>query len=690
MDDQTGLRVRIPLHPANTKSVEYFGNIIAVTVDDLTGNNGGEPIMSRNNYRSLQIRSRINVLRPGKGYGSYALIEYASLPERFKARFAAKYGDPERLLRKARASLPQDPEAQRFFHDHILPNGEHIPEGKQEEYTVNARVLNSLLEMANTQRAMRRACNNGTPVAWANILRASEEMRESCGHTLPSSEARLRDKMREYAREGYGCLVSGKFGNTNTLKITKEAERQIIALRRSRTPVYTLQQMFERYNAIAAARGWKPLRSESSLRQFLERPDIRPRWYDAVYGELASKQIYSRRNKTLMPTMRDSLWYGDGTKLNLFYRDTEGGRSVVRTAFVYEVADAFNDTLLGYAIGETESFDLQYRAFRMAVETSGHKPYEIVTDNQGGQTSKTARSFFASITSHVSRTTSPYNPQSKTIERLFGEFQRQILGRDWRFTGGNISAKEAWKVNREFIEANKESLYTYDELVAAYAEARQKWNSINGRLAAYLASGNPETEAVSAIDMVNLFWIRTDRPSRFTADGISIQYQKRKYTYEVLTEDGKPDYEWRETNTGREFVVKFDPLKMDTALLYEQTASGLRYAATAYPYLTVHRNIQEQKDGEMALIRRNDTENKRMRVRRRVENHALEIEHGVAPEQNGLVTPALRGISEREFETLADTLVITEGQRPETLDIGPYTKEVSNMDYDPLDVLNRI
>ena len=670
--------------------MEYYRGIAAVTVEDLTRTDDGEAVISRSNYGNLTKRHRINVLRPGKGSGSYALVEYASLPERFKARFAAKYGDPERLLRKERTALPQDPEAQRFFYDHILPNGEHIPEGKQEEYTVNARVLNSLLEMANTQRTMRRACNNGTPVAWANILRASEEMRESCGHTLPSSEARLRDKMREYARKGYACLVSGKFGNTNTLKITKEAERQIIALRRSRTPVYTLQQMFERYNAIAAARGWKPLRSESSLRQFLERPDIKPQWYDAVYGELASKQIYSRHNKTLMPTMRDSLWYGDGTKLNLFYKDYEGGKLVVKTAFVYEVADAFNDTLLGYAIGKTENFDLQYKAFRMAVETSGHKPYEIVTDNQGAQTSKVAQAFFASITSHVSRTTSPYNPQSKTIERLFGEFQRQILGQDWRFTGGNISAKDAWKINREFVDANKEYLYTYDELLAAYAEARRKWNAVNGRLAAYQASVNPETEAVSQIDMVNLFWIRTDRPSKFTADGISIQYQKRKYTYEVLTADGKPDYEWRKVNTGKEFIMKFDPMKMDMAMLFEQTATGLRYVISAYPYLTVHRNIQEQKDGDMTLIRQNDSENKRMRVQRRIENHSLEIEYGVAPEQNGLTTPALKGISESEFETFADAVaIVTPQDSPDTTDIGPFNKEMSNMDYNPLDAISR-
>lgn len=668
--------------------MEYYGNIIAVTVDELTG--GENPVITPANYQNLRHRGGINILRHGRGYGSYALIEYVSLPERFKTRFVAKYGNPDELMKKEQIGLSQDLKARQFFYDHVLPNGERIPEPKQEEYTVNARVLNALQDMFNTQKAMRRACNNNTPIIWSNIFRASEELRETYHHTLPKSEARLRDKMREYAKTGYACLISGKFGNTNTLKITKAGERQIIALRRSKTPVYTLTQLFEEYNGIAEKKGWKPLRSENSLRQFLERPDIKPQWYDAVYGELASKQIYSRHNKTLMPTMRDSLWYGDGTKLNLFYKDYEGGKLVVKTAFVYEVADAFNDTLLGYAIGKSENFDLQYKAFRMAVETSGHKPYEIVTDNQGAQTSKVAQAFFASITSHVSRTTSPYNPQSKTIERLFGEFQRQILGQDWRFTGGNISAKDAWKINREFVDANKESLYTYDELLAAYAEARRKWNAVNGRLAAYQASVNPETEVVSQIDMVNLFWIRTDRPSKFTADGISIQYQKRKYTYEVLTADGNPDYEWRKVNTGKEFIVKFDPMKMDMAMLFEQTATGLRYVTSAYPYLTVHRNIQEQKEGDMTLIRQNDSENKRMRVQRRIENHSLEIEYGVAPEQNGLTTPALKGISESEFETFADAVaIVTPQDSPDTTDIGPFNKEMSNMDYNPLDAISR-
>lgn len=652
--------------------------------------------MSADCYKKLVARGQLTMLRPGKGLGSYALIEYASIPSRFRSRFEVKYGDPETMMKHDEITLAADPEAQRFFHDHLLPNGEHLPEAKQNEYTLNARVLNALREMFNTQRAMRRACNNNTPVIWTNIFAAAEQLRAAYGHTLPKSEARLRDKMRQYTKEGYTCLVSGKFCNNNTLKITKAAGRQIIALRRCRVPVYTTQQLFDEFNRIAAQRDWKPLESKKSLIQYLERPEVKPQWYDAVYGELAAKQLFARRNKTVMPTLRDSLWYGDGTKLNLYYKAVENGRWVVRTASVYEVVDAYSETLLGYAVSDTENFDVQFRAFRMAIETSGHKPYEIVTDNQGGQRSKIAQRFFANIC-RVNRPTAPYNAPSKSIESVFGRFQRQVLHQDWRFTGGNISSKESWKINREFLEANKEQLYTYEEMLDAYAAARGQWNSMPhyetgvAHEEMYRTSVNPETDPVTELDMIDLFWLTTERPSLFTADGITIQYRNRKYTYEVLDAEGRPDMEWRRENTGRSFLVRFDPERMDRALLYEETPMGLRFETVAYPYLTVRRNIQEQRPGDMELLRWNDAQIKEQRVRRQIENHALELEHGVAPEQHGLRTPAIKGISEREFERLADTvMVVPTPPASEPIAVGEYTKAVSNTDYDPTSIFNRM
>lgn len=211
--------------------MEWFGNTIAVTMHELTRSDDGEAVMSRAAYDWHVRQKNVHVLQRGCRCRK-ALVEYCSLPERFRVRFEAKYGDPERIMKQREIALPADLAARRYFAGidkdaFRLPNGACLPERKQAEYTLNAQVLNALRGMLDTQKAMRRAYGNRTPVIWSNIFAAAEQMREAYGHTLPKSEARLRDKLRQYAREGYACLVSGKFCNTNTLKITKAAGRQI-------------------------------------------------------------------------------------------------------------------------------------------------------------------------------------------------------------------------------------------------------------------------------------------------------------------------------------------------------------------------------------------------------------------------------------------------------------------------------
>ena len=44
------------------------------------------PILSVPNYKKLAAKKEINVVRPGKGLGSYALVEIATMPLRFQER----------------------------------------------------------------------------------------------------------------------------------------------------------------------------------------------------------------------------------------------------------------------------------------------------------------------------------------------------------------------------------------------------------------------------------------------------------------------------------------------------------------------------------------------------------------------------------------------------------------------------
>ena len=359
--------------------MEYYKKILCVTYQELTC--GDDPVITRGALDKQLQRGTIERSHRGGGEGSRAQVIYSSLPDKYQKRFVAKYGDPEqKLIREMIMSkVKKDENAELFFEEYRYDkNGEQVPlpERIQAEYVWNASVLNALISELDTLRPKRNMLG-GSHNVWETLLARVEEWREEYAHTLPGSEGRLKSLVNQYRPQNYAVLVSGKYGNSNTLKIEEEAGRYLVALKRSRVPVYTDMQIFEEYNRVAPERGWKPLKSPRSLREWLNSPRIEPLWYDAVHGEMKAHQRYGRKHKTELPSRRDSLWYGDGTKLNLYYKDEHGN---VRTIGVYEVMDAYSEVLLGFHISENENYEAQYHAYRMALQTSGHKPYELVHD----------------------------------------------------------------------------------------------------------------------------------------------------------------------------------------------------------------------------------------------------------------------------------------------------------------------
>ena len=671
--------------------MEFYNKILCVTFEELTG--GDDPIILRDTLRTNIRRGNIQNVRQGKGEGNYALYVYDSLPQKYRMRFEEKYGDPRVVIsqQELKDYMQMDDDARRFYEvfEYNL-NGvqTRLSQKLIDEYTLNASVLKMLHDRMNELHATTHALGGGRRNDfWDIVFRQSEKLRESFGHTLPKNLARLKVKMSTFKKEGYGSLISGKIGNRNTLKITEEAGRRLVALKRSRVPVLTVSQIFERFNGECGKHGWKPLKSISGMKAWLNSAAIQPLWYDAVHGEHKAHQLFDRRHKTELPQMRDALWYGDGTKLNLYYKDEDGK---VRTTSVYEVIDAYSECLLGFCISDNEDYEAQYMSYRMAIQVSGHKPYEIVYDNQGGHKKLESQEFFKKLC-HIHRSTTPYNGASKTIENLFYRLQSQVLHKEWNFTGQNITTKkDVSRPNLEFIEANKDSLPTLQQLKALYVEFRKEWNEMahpatgERRIDMYEHSVNPDTPVVTPSEMVEMFWIQCKRMSTFTSSGIEITIKGQKRTYEVMSSPGVPDLAWRRTHTYQKFVVKYDPYDYTSIRLYWKDKAGqLRFERVAEPYMVIHRAIQEQTDGEALFIRQQREAAEQQRVERQVEARKLEYDEGVAPEQHGLVTPKLKGLS-KDMQRQIDRRMRKYSGQPEELSIGKKTKKLSNLDWSQL------
>ncbi len=328
--------------------MEYYNKMLCVTREELCM--GTDPVMKQGTFNTNLYRGHLVSVNNGGGEGNYTLYAWSSLPEKYRKRYMERYGDPEQRMKEAmmRDRIKLDSEAREWYEAFTYEkNGraEHLTGELIEEYTINASVLGELQKMMAQRQALRQSLNSSMAGAWEVICQSSEAMREEYHHTLPKHIARLKAKIKAFKADGYRSLISGKVGNLNTIKITPEFGQLLIALKRCRVPVYTDAQLFEEANRQAEANGWKPLKSLSGMKRWLNSAAIMPLWYDAVYGEQAARQKFGRKHRTALPTKRDALWYGDGTKLNLYYKDDAGK---VRTTQVYVVIDAMSEVMLGW------------------------------------------------------------------------------------------------------------------------------------------------------------------------------------------------------------------------------------------------------------------------------------------------------------------------------------------------------
>ena len=503
---------------------------------------------------------------------------------------------------------------------------------------------------------------------------------------FPIAYNKQQEKIAGYAERGVAALVSGKLGNVNSTKINDAAADWLIARWGSPVERYTSSRLFREFNAVAAVNGWEPIRSRRTMEMFLNRPEVVPLWYGLRHGELKSKEKYTRVNKLIPPSCRDALWYSDGTKLNFYYMDEKGD---TRTCQVYEVMDAYSEVFLGYHFSKSEDFEAQYHAYKMALKTSGYKPYEIKYDNQGGHKKLEAGDFLGKI-SHLSIRTMPYNGRSKTIESAFGRLQQDYLSKEWYFTGQNMTAKKAdSRQNVEFQGANLHQLPTFKEAAAAYLKHRNEWNNAPHpktgipRMEMYRTSHNDKAVKLTMWEMVDLFWIMSDKPCTFTAAGITIEVKKRKYTYEPLTADGQPDFAFRLKHTGRKFHVCYDPDDMSMVGLYVKEATGMRFVEYAKPYLEAHRAKQDQDEYDAMFLKHMEMKNKEMRVGLQQVQEDLMRREGVHPEQHGLAMPNVKGVTASGKrpgrKRKAKDAPKPEEVENELLPVGVYEKELSNV-----------
>lgn len=191
-------------------------------------------------YRTLKKRldnpSKTETQLRGGCFGNDALILFSSLDRNTKDAITVKFGNPKTEVKKSWF-------AQHYMADHLAnsfylghrygDDNKRLDRKYIEQYTYNASVLNTVLLLKTNRKEYRKAVGHlpqesGFDI-WQSLSNDVNAFRE-VEHNLPAQKDSLRRKVVQYEKEGYDCLISGKFGMQNALMVTDKIESLIISL----------------------------------------------------------------------------------------------------------------------------------------------------------------------------------------------------------------------------------------------------------------------------------------------------------------------------------------------------------------------------------------------------------------------------------------------------------------------------
>ena len=476
--------------------MEYYGNKLCISYPEFVDSG----IVSVANYKQLASRGRIDVVRHGGGAsGCCALISIDSLPSKYKAAVEKMYpgGDEVRIKTWVLSNYEMDQAAVAFFHDRSK-TGIDLDEKKKREYIINASVLNCCIKLYERARDSQRLF--GGRYNWDMMAKTIETLREELGHTLPASTLRFRKKVNDYKRNGYGCLISGKFGNQSARKVdykTKQLVRGLAVLPNKpyNSNVHEMYISFvcgeldvydpktgELFNPddFTDKNGDPKFLSESTINNILNEPATKM----LIEKSLSSWSTFMHEQKPYMHRHSGQFSLSqitmDDVDLTRKLKDTK------QRVHAYYAYDVVSQCVIGasYARKKDERLvvDCFRDMFRLIARNDWGIPAGIEVENH--LMSQYKEGFLkAETVFQFVRFCAPLNSQEKYAEPLNGAKKRSVIHKNHegigRFYGKGKWRQEYQKISDETNELYEDKEYfTWEQLVADDRKDNEEWNNM--------------------------------------------------------------------------------------------------------------------------------------------------------------------------------------------------------------------
>jgi hypothetical protein len=198
----------------------------------------------------LQKKSKLKIVRPGKGEGNHALIDLESIPSKYRNEIGKREPNPElsAVITPFIDQVKMDYEAVRFYTNFRYPNGRPIPTDKVDNiklWSNNAAIMNAI--SADYDKHVRDRANQGKGPIKSTFFKnhvvpvKSKELNDKWPNNLPTNASRLQEKFDDYKELRYMAFVKNLVGNDNAVKINSKILDLLIFISVMPTRPYTTE-----------------------------------------------------------------------------------------------------------------------------------------------------------------------------------------------------------------------------------------------------------------------------------------------------------------------------------------------------------------------------------------------------------------------------------------------------------------
>lgn len=561
--------------------MKFVNQILCVTVPELVNLGTSEAYLKK--ALNHQRQGKVSCWEHTK-VGREIFIHYESLRPKYKEdiiedlcggldpyEFAATDVLKRELILKA--------DDEEYIESFIDAKGNHLSWEFQDIYKESARYL-YLLQRYTLKTEKQKLGFNSAPQFNNAVLALAKANKVK----LPSSWTKLCAKKSLYDRNGAAVVINGRHGNNNSEKLN-EIQRSFILYLYSRHNQLSCSQVQDLYNNEAKKNDWTVI-SESYVNLLINRPEFQSVIKPQRNGVNVARNFNDFIVKRNRPTKPNSLWVGDGTPYELYYQKTEyiNRKKVIKyhlRKYIFVVIDAFNDQVMGYAVGEVENQKLITAAWKNACVNQGVLPSQIVTDRFA---LKAMSPLYGAIALNKGMVTPAKagNARSKVVEQFFGQLNKQVVRRNDNFSGHNITARN--QPNRDVLNKNKKNFPTEDRVIEQIENDINVWNNmarkkLNGESLIHQRSqaDHSQNRVLTDKKRLRIFGVKHNHTNRLTNRGLTPTLLGSERVYVELTTKffktiGSPYQVFYDPNDltkilavtkGQEFILEaFEPLPM--------------------------------------------------------------------------------------------------------------------------------